>query len=73
MATGDVTVEIVTPYGLKGAVFDGVDDYIDVPNISSSFFQKGFSIFVRLFARTYGTASLGRILSKTDSPLHSDK
>ena len=35
MATGDVQVEVVSPNGKAGAIFDGVDDYIKISDSNS--------------------------------------
>lgn len=73
MAAGDVNVKITTPRAFKGASFDGVDDYVEIPHHDSQLgdnLPNGFTISAWIYPKSKGegdTFSDGRIIDKSDS------
>jgi hypothetical protein len=73
MAAGDVSTEIVNLNAKRCAVFDGVDDYVEIPHHESqlgSNLSDGFTISAWINPRSGGEGGVGdsgRILDKSSS------
>ena len=64
MAVGDTTVNLNNPLAKKGAVFDGVDDYVKVAHNANQLLTNGFTFAAWANPKSIGEVS-GRILEKT--------
>ena len=65
MATGDVSASILILNAKGGAVFDGVDDYIDTSLTSNGDFLNGFTISAWIKPNSAGEGNTGRIIDKS--------
>lgn len=68
MAAGDCDIRITTPRAFNCNVFDGVDDYIEIPHNAAQLganLSNGFTISAWIYPRTTGETN-GQILSKMD-------
>ena len=70
MAAGDVDVKITTLNGRAGAVFDGVDDFVDVTHNANQLgasLANGFTIGAWINTRGYGEGGVGEVVGKNTS------
>ena len=68
MAVGDTTVNLNNPLAKKGAVFDGVDDYVSVPHNTEFLginLTEGFTISAWVYPKSLGEANYGVISDKS--------
>lgn len=68
MAAGDVKVSLTTNRSFKGASFDGVDDYVEIPHNASQLganLSNGFTISAWINPKSAGENTAGRILDKS--------
>lgn len=70
MAAGDVKVSNTKVRAFNCNVFDGVDDYVEVPHHPyqlGAYLANGFTISAQIMLRTYGESNVGIILDKSTS------
>lgn len=68
MAAGDVACSITNPTSALCNIFDGVDDYVEIPHNPAQLganLTNGFTISAWINPRSVGEGSSGRILDKT--------
>ena len=68
MAAGDVDVTFTKARALSANVFDGVDDYVEIPHNANQLganLSNGFTISAWINPRGLGEGSLGRIMEKS--------
>ena len=64
MAVGDTTVNLNNPLAKKGAVFDGVDDRIDIPHNANQLLTTGFTLSAWINPVSLGENNRGMLFSK---------
>ena len=72
MGAGAVEVNITTNHTLKGAIFDGVDDYVELPHNANQLganLSNGFTISAWINPRSAGEGTAGVILDKSNGHL----
>jgi hypothetical protein len=70
MAAGDVDVKTTTMRCLNSNMFDGVDDYVEIPHSASQLgasLANGFTMSAWICPKSLGEGSTGRILDKSTS------
>jgi hypothetical protein len=70
MVAGDVSAAITTNRGLACNVFDGVDDYVEIPHNDNQLganLSNGFTISAWINPKGYGEGGVGNIISKNTS------
>lgn len=68
MATGDVVCNLTNPLAKRCAVFDGVDDYVDITHkddMLGANLSNGFSISADVFLKSNGELDTGYIIDKS--------
>jgi len=68
MVSGAVVVNLTTPNARRGAVFDGVDDFVDCnfEDMPNTEFTNGFTLSCWIKVKSAGESNEGRIFDKSD-------
>jgi len=75
MAVGDVHANLTNPLAKRGAMFDGVDDYVEVPHNANQLgtnLTNGFTISAWIYMKSSGEGSVGRVIDKSTATNASD-